>query len=246
MERGPSALDEFFVRATAKRRPRVCFIPTGSGDSEEFLSKFYATFSKLDCRPNHLAFFRKLRPNAIPLDKLGQGLLTQDAIYVGGGNTRSMLAVWREWGLDRILRKAWRRGILLGGISAGAICWFQAGASDSVPGPGRSSPLRCLGFLRGSCVPHFNGEPHRRRDFSNLISRGKLPHGIAIDDGAAVLFQDQSIVEVVASRGGATAYRVMRRSGTVVEVPLAARQLRLEPNRRLQPTRQHARLIRKR
>jgi len=153
MERGPSALDEFFVRATAKRRPRVCFIPTGSGDSEEFLSKFYATFSKLDCRPNHLAFFRKLRRNAIPLDKLEQGLLAQDAIYVGGGNTRSMLAVWREWGLDRILRKAWRRGILLGGISAGAICWFQAGASDSVPGPGRSTPCGVLAFSEEVVFP---------------------------------------------------------------------------------------------
>jgi dipeptidase E len=237
MERQPSLLDEYFVRATGARSPKVCFISTGAGDPEEWLAKYYKAFSKLGCRPSHLAFFRKPRRGSIPLKQIERGLLAQDAIYVGGGNTRSMLAVWREWGLDRILRRAWKAGVLLGGMSAGAICWFKYGATDSVLGPGRSSALSCLGFLPGSCSPHFDGEPRRRGDFRRLISSGKLPSGIGIDDGVAVLYQDRTIAEVVSSRTGATAYRVARGSGTVVVAPLQATRLHSKPNRRLQATR---------
>jgi peptidase E len=226
MERGPALLDEYFVRTTGVRRPKVCFVPTGGGDPEETLAKFYKAFSKLGCRPSHLAFFRKQRRGCIPLAHIERGVLAQDAIYVGGGNTRSMLAVWREWGLDRILRKAWNAGVLLGGISAGAICWFRYGATDSVLGPGRSSALSCLGFLPGSCSPHFDGEPRRRGDFRRLISAGKLSSGIGIDDGVAVLYRDREIAEVVSNRKGATAYRVARRSGTVAVAPMPATRLR--------------------
>ena len=225
MEREPSLLDEYFVRTAGVRNPKVCFISTAAGDPEDMLAKFYKAFSKLDCRRSHLAFFRKQRPGCIPLYQIQRGLLAQDAIYVGGGNTRSMLAVWREWGLDRILRKAWNAGVLLGGMSAGAICWFKYGATDSVLGPGRSSALSCLGFLPGSCSPHFDGEPRRRGDFRRLIARGGLPAGIGIDDGVAVLYHDQTIAEVVSSRRRATAYRVGRVSGAVVVAPLPAARL---------------------
>jgi dipeptidase E len=231
MERRTSLLDEFFVRTTGGRNPRVCFISTGAGDPDEMLAKYYKAFSKLGCRPSHLAFFRKPRRGSIPLDQIENRLLAQDAIYVGGGNTRSMMAVWREWGLDHVLRKAWNAGVLLGGVSAGAICWFKFGATDSVLGPGRSSALPCLGFLPGSCSPHFDGEPHRRGDFRRLISRGNLPSGIGIDDGVAVLYRNRAIAEVVSTRTGATAYRVERTSGTVVVTPLAATRLQSKPNR---------------
>ena len=235
MEPGPSLLDEYFVRTAAARRAKVCFIPTAAGDPEEMLEKFYKAFSKLSCRPSHLAFFRRPRRGCIPLEHIERGLLAQDAIYVGGGNTRSMLAVWREWGLDRILRNVWNSGVLLGGMSAGAICWFKYGATDSVLGTGRSSALSCLGFLPGSCSPHFGGESHRRGDFRRLIAGGKLSSGIGIDDGAAVLYRNREIAEVVSSRTGATAYRVRRRSGRVVVAPMPARQLGLQ--RRLVRTR---------
>jgi peptidase E len=225
MERRPSLLDEYFLRATGVRIPKICFIGTGGGDPEEALARYYNAFSRLGCRPSHLAFFRKPRRGSIPLDRIERGLLAQDAIYVGGGNTRSMLAVWREWGLDRILRKAWKAGVLLGGISAGAICWFKYGATDSVLGPGRSSALPCLGFLAGSCSPHFDGKPRRRSDFRRLIARGELSPGIGIDDGVAVLYRNQAIAEVVSSRTGATAYRVGVASGSVVLSPLPARRL---------------------
>ena len=241
MERGPSLLDEYFVRTAGGRRPKVCFISTAAGDPEEMLAKFYQAFSKLGCRPSHLAFFRKQRRGCITLDQIQRGLLAQDALYVGGGNTRSMLAVWREWGLDRILRKAWDAGVLLGGMSAGAICWFKQGASDSVLGPGRSSAVSCLGFLPGSCSPHFDGEPRRRGDFRRLIARRELPAGIGIDDGAAVLYRNQAITEVVSSRKGATAYRVARASGTIVLAPLLATALHSELDYRLQATRMRRR-----
>ncbi len=235
MERGASVLDKFFVRSTGARRPRVCFVSTGAGDPEEMLAKYYKAFSKLNCRPSHLAFFRKPRLGAIPLHQIERRLLAQDAIYVGGGNTRSMLAVWREWGLDRILKKAWNSSVLLGGMSAGAICWFEYGATDSVLGPGRSSALSCLGFLPGSCSPHFDGEPHRRSDFRRLISSGDLPPGIGIDDGVAVLYRNRTVAEVVSSRTGATAYRVARASETVVVAPLLATRLNSKPNRTVDP-----------
>src|SRR5688572_16111650 len=173
MERRPSLLDEYFVRAAGTRNPKVCFISTGAGDPEDWLAKYYRVFTRLGCRPSHLAFFRKPRHGSVALTQIEKRLLAQDAIYVGGGNTRSMLAVWREWGLDRILTMAWNAGVLLGGMSAGAICWFRYGATDSVLGTGRSSAISCLGLLPGSCSPHFDGEPRRRGDFRHLISSGK-------------------------------------------------------------------------
>lgn len=122
MEPENPLLDLYFLQATGKTRPKVCLIPTASGDAEDGLSRFYEAFSRYSCEPSHLAFFRKPRAGAIPLDNIEHCLMEQDALYVGGGSTRSMLAVWREWGLVDVLRKAWRTGILLGGVSAGAIC----------------------------------------------------------------------------------------------------------------------------
>lgn len=226
MERTISRLDEFFVRSADARRPRTCFIATAAGDPEIMLARYYRAFSKLGCRPSHLAFFRKPSRSALPLDRMEAALLAQDAIYVGGGNTRSMLAVWREWGLDAVLRKAWESGVLLGGMSAGAICWFEHGATDSVLGPGRASALKCLGFLPGSCCPHFDGEPHRRADFRRIIADGAVPAGIGIDDGAAVLFDGTSLAQVVSSREGATAYRVAPEPDGIAVQPLPAMSLK--------------------
>jgi peptidase E len=230
MERRPSKLDAFFVEAARVRRPRICFVSTGGGDPEEALAKYYKAFSRFDCRLAHLAFFRKPRSGAIRLDDIEQGVLAQDAIYVGGGNTRSMLAVWREWGLDKILRKAWDAGVLLGGISAGAICWFEFGATDSVLGPGRSTALPCLGLLPGSCSPHFDGELHRREDFGRLVRNGDLPAGIGIDDGVAVLYEDRAIKQVVSANNGSTAYRVSKGGNSVVFEALPATVLASSPN----------------
>lgn len=225
MEPENPLLDQYCLDSTGKTVPKVCFIPTASGDSEDFLSRFYTAFARYSCKPSHLAFFRRPRSGSIPLTDIEQHLLNQDLVYVGGGNTRAMLAVWREWGVDKILRKAWQSGILLSGMSAGSICWFEYGGSDSIYA-GKLSPLPGLGFVRGSCTPHYDGEFNRRPDFHQLVKNSELPPGIGIDDGAAVLFKGQQVLEVVSSRPAAKAYQVkLEGGGKIAEVPLETRYL---------------------
>jgi peptidase E len=146
-------------------------------------------------------------------------VLSQDAIYVGGGNTKSLLALWREWKLDRILRKAWQAGIVLGGISAGSICWFEEGLTDSIPG--RLTVLPCLGLLSGSNCPHYDGEKNRRPVFQRLVSKGRMKAGVASDDGVALHFVGRKLARVVSSRPAAAAYTVRRAGTTVEEIKIA-------------------------
>lgn len=224
MEPENPLLDLYCLKSTGKTKPKVCFIPTASGDSAEIIARFYTAFDRYNCEPSHLAFFRKSSAGAIPLTDIEPQLLSQDLIYVGGGNTRSMLAVWREWHVDRILSKAWQSGILLAGMSAGAICWFEYGGSDST-GANTMSPLPGLGLIHGSCTPHYDGELNRRSNFHQLIGSRELPAGIGIDDGAAVMFEGQQIVEVVASSASAKAYLVKLEHDRVVEQTLETRLL---------------------
>jgi peptidase E len=155
-------------------------------------------------RPTHLSLFR---PATADIESF---LLENDIIYAGGGNTRSMLAVWREWGLDTILRKAWEQGILLAGISAGGVCWFEEALSDYVPG--EYNKLTCLGFLPGSSCPHYDSEPDRKPIFRRMIFAGELAPGIAADDGVALHYAGTELLRVVSSRPQARAYRISRNS----------------------------------
>jgi peptidase E len=211
------ALDRYFLAATGKATPQVCFVGTGSGDAESMRYKFYEAMATLDCRATHLSLIQP------PTADLASFVQEQDAIYVGGGNTRSLLALWREWRLDVALRAAYERGTVLGGISAGMICWFEYGITDSVPGA--LSPLRCLGWFRGTACPHYDGEPERRPSFHRLLQEGKVPEGYAADDGAALHFIDDELAHVVASRPTAKAYRLTVEQGAVAEEPLSARPL---------------------
>jgi dipeptidase E len=214
MEPDNLALDRYVLAQTGKARPRVCFLPTASGDAESYVVNFYTAFTQLDCQPSHLFLFR------VPTADLTSFVLEKDAIYVGGGNTRSMLALWREWGLDRILKTAWENGIVLAGLSAGAICWFEQGVTDSVPG--RLGPLDCLGLLPGSCCPHYDGETERRPAYQRLIATGNISSGYGIDDGVALHFDDQALRCIVSSRRTAKAYRVAKTAGGVEERELEA------------------------
>ena len=208
MEPENSIIDKYFLKQTGKRRPSICFLPTATGDAEGYIVKFYAAFSKLNCRPTHLSLFN-------PPVNLETFILGQDAIYVGGGNTKSMLALCREWKLDRILKKAWREGVVLGGISAGSICWFEEGLTDSIPG--KLTALPCLGFLPGSNAPHYDSEPERRPEYLRLIGRGKMLEGFAVDDGIALHFEAKRLLRVVRSQPDAAAYRVKRVENKAVE-----------------------------
>ncbi|MBV8657782.1 MAG: peptidase E [Burkholderiales bacterium] len=203
MEDSP-ALDRYFLDATGKARPRICFLPTASGDSVDMQLKFYRAHARFDCVATHLSLFR---PPGQPLDEL---LLTQDAIFVGGGNTRAMLALWREWSLDTILRAAYDAGVVIGGISAGMNCWFETCLSDS-SGQGLA-PLPGLGWLPGGACPHYDGEADRRPTLRTLIAQGHMPASWAADDGAALHFVDEQAVTAVASRPDAHVWRVERDS----------------------------------
>jgi peptidase E len=225
MEDERSPIDDYILALTGKSRPRICFIPTPSGDAEEHLEKFYAAFAYRDCKPSHLAFFRKQRAGSLPLPDYAQHLLGQDAVFVGGGNTRSALAVWREWKLDSVLQQAWSAGIVLSGMSAGALCWFQVGVSDSF-GDSTYRPLQGLGFLPGTCAAHYNGTPERRACLHASLEAGEIGETIAIDECAAVLFSGTAVERVVSWRAGCTAYRVSRDPGRVHEIAYASERLR--------------------
>lgn len=210
-------LVEYFLAQTRKKKPKVLYIGTAGGDSDTGRLRFYAGFSQFDCKPSHLTFFART-PH-----ELESLVLEQDAIFVGGGNTRSMLAVWRDWGLDRHLRLAWERGVVLGGGSAGSICWFEHGITDSIAGP--LTALPCLNFLPGSNCPHYDSEGDRRPTFRRMVASGSIPAGVAADDGVALHFVDGKLARVVSNLPKARGYRVTRSGKRAVEKPLPTRYL---------------------
>jgi peptidase E len=217
MEPDNLALDRYVIQQTGKPNPKVCFLAQASGESADYTLNFYRAFTGLGCIPSHLSLFL---PHTADIAGF---LMEQDIIYVGGGNTKSMLALWREWGLDRILRQAADNGTVLAGISAGAICWYEAGTTDSIPG--ELTALPGLGYLTGSCSPHYDGEPQRRPMFQHMVASGKIMAGYAFDDGAAGHFIDGTLHRVVSSRPAAKGYRVEAANGAAVETTLETHYL---------------------
>lgn len=213
-------LDEFVLSLAPGPRPRVCFVATAGGDADGYVIRFYRAFGRLPCRPSDLSLFVR------EVADLEAFIAAQDVIYVGGGSTVNLLAVWRAHGLDAILRRAWERGTVLCGISAGMNCWFEASVTDSL-GPELAPLHDGLGLLGGSACPHYDGEPQRRPTYRQLIASGELPAGWAADDGAALVFEDDRLAEVVSSRPDACAYEVARAPGaaTVQERELTVRYL---------------------
>ena len=228
MEPDNLALDVYLLEQARSANPRVLLIPTASGDSDSYIARFYAAFSGLDCQSQHLPLFRR-RGN------LREAILSQDIIYVGGGNTKSMLALWREWELPDLLHEAWQQGCIMAGVSAGAICWFEQGVTDSLPG--ELTPLVCLGFIPSSCCPHYDGESKRRPTYENLLRTGQIPAGYAIDDGAAIHFVDETIRQVVTSRTSARAYRVSwDAEQNAIDESVIVPKVQLEPVKPTWPT----------
>jgi dipeptidase E len=218
MEPKNPLLDDFILGLTEKRRPRVCFLATASGDSESYIERFYKAMRQRKCKPSHLALFR--RTVSDPFEFLKR----QDVIYVGGGNTANMLATWRVHGVDRALQAAWRQGVVLAGISAGANCWFHASSTDSFGKP-LAALQDGLRLLHGSVCPHYDGEKDRRASFHRFVATGKLPDGIALDDGAAAHFIGWRFAEAVSSRPKAKAYRVFRWRLRAIEEEIETRFL---------------------
>ena len=222
MEPDNPLLDDYTLdlarTARGRERPRVCFLATASGDTPGYIADFYAALARRS-EASHLSLFVRT------VDDIERHLLDQDVIYVGGGNTENMLAVWRVHGVDRALRAAWESGVVLTGLSAGSLCWFETGTTDSY-GAGLAPLSSGLGFLPGSHAPHYDGESTRRAHYQKLIAEGVLPAGYAADDGVALVFRGTQLDEVVASRPGARAYRVERGAdGKAIETELPTRYL---------------------
>ena len=198
-------LDKYLLSLANNECPKICFIGTASGDSQNYIDRFYNSYRLLNCRPSHLSLFK---PHTRNIESF---ILDQDIIHVGGGNTLNLLCLWREWKLDKILAKALSKDVILSGMSAGMICWFNQGLTDS-KGIGLE-PLDCLGFLDGSACPHFDGEEDRSPIFLSLVESGELSDGLALDDGVGALYVDGNIREVVSSRASSRGYLVKNIKG---------------------------------
>lgn len=223
MEPDNPLLDDFVLSLSRRQPASICFIPTASGDSAAYVARFYRAFSG-KCAATDLTLSD---PSSFPrqparTDGLAAFVARQDVFYVGGGSTVNLLAVWRAHGLDTLLRNAWLDGAVLSGISAGMLCWFRGGITDSFGG---LEPLADgLGLLDASACPHYDGEKNRRPAYHRAIAAG-LPAGFAADDGAALHFQGTRLVEAVSSRQAAAAYRVELDNGEIRETKIPTRYL---------------------
>jgi dipeptidase E len=216
MEPANPLLDDYILTLTQAKQPRVLFLPTASGDTTTQINAFYARYGGRACVPSHVSLFR-LGDLERPLEEI---VLEQDVVYVGGGSMRNLLAIWSAHGLDQLLTRAWRRGTVLAGISAGAMCWFEGGVTCS---SGTPEPLAGLGLLKGSLTVHADGEPERLPVWLKNVRVGALPGGWAADDGVGLLFRGRNLERVVSSRPGAAAQRVDAIAGELV-------RHRLEPD----------------
>ena len=196
---GQGIIENYILKQTKKKNPRICFIPTATGDNEAYKVNFYSTFTNLNCYPSHLDFFKRT-------PDLNELILNQDAIFVGGGNTKSMLAVWKEWGLDKILKKAYLNGTVMSGVSAGAICWFQNGITDSWASNLKMMP--CLNFVKGTCCPHYDEEPERKPAVKKLLLTNKIKNVYAVDGGAALHIKNEKIFKSVIFKKNKSGYLV--------------------------------------
>jgi len=225
MEKDSSLLDDYILSLTSSVRPRVCFLPTASGDADHYVVRFYRRFST-HCDASHVSLFRRDQGVGGVEDDLATHLLAQDLIYVGGGNVVSMLGAWRAHGLDSVLRRAWRRGIVLCGPSAGSLCWFAESLSAFHGAPRR---VRGLGLLPYSNCVHYDAEPARRAEYHRFVAAGMRP-GFAAEDGVALHFRGTLLERAVSSRRDGRAYRVEPARDSVVEVPLEVTHLDSDPD----------------
>jgi dipeptidase E len=223
MEWGNTLLDDFVLSLTRAARPRVCFLPTASGDADHYVVRFYRAFDASRCEPSHISLFRRETGVGDPRAHL----LEQDVVYVGGGSLVSLLGAWRAHGVDLALREAWQAGVVLCGGSAGSLCWFTEAVSAFHEGPPRR--IEALGLLPWSNAVHYCDEPGRRDAFREAIASGMAP-GYGVGDGAALHFVGTELSEVVGSRPGARAVHASAGpDGEVVERELPARYLGVAP-----------------
>ncbi len=204
-------MERYLLAQTKKDQPKICFLPQASSESFEYTVKFFATFTELGAEPSWISLFGKVEAS------WKEKILEQDLIYVGGGNTRSMLALWREWGMDKVLKEAYAQGTILCGISAGAICWFEEMITDSVWPLGA---IKGLSMLQGSCCPHYDSEPERRPTYLDKVSKQEVMPGIALEDHTAAHYVDGQLKCIAISDPSRSAYYVSKMGEKKIEPTL--------------------------
>ena len=203
---GSLEIEKYIISLVNKKRPKICFIPTASGDNNLYKLSFYRAFAKLDCITSHIDFFSRT-------ENLEKIIFAQDIIYVGGGNTKSMIAVWKEWNLQNILRKAYEKGIVLSGVSAGAICWFEKGITDSFAD--KLEIIDCLGIVEGVACPHFDEEKEREPYVNHLIEKQLIESCICIEGDCALHIQDDLNFSSIDFGGGKNCFRISLNKNTL-------------------------------
>jgi dipeptidase E len=207
-----TAFIRYMAELTGKPRPKLLYLPTASGDSPQGIIAWYQNCAPLTVEPSHqVSFIASARQTRSWED----ALLSVDGIVCSGGNTLNQQVIWKAHGIDAILRQAWDRGIVLGGASAGSLCWFEEGTTDSRPKA--LSTVQCLGFLKGSHSPHYDAEKDRRPLYQKLIASGQMKPGYACDNDAGLYFEDNEVRRVVSTRAGAKCYFVSAVEGKAVE-----------------------------
>ena len=202
----------YMATLTGKKRPRLCYLPTASADSPSGIISWFRSCAPLDVEALVQESFIASTQQHQSWEEV---LLSMDGIVCSGGNTLNQQAIWKAQGIDVVLKQAWDRGIVLGGASAGSLCWFEEGTTDSRPK--ELSIVKCLGFLKGSHSPHYDREPGRRPLYHKLIGSGEMKPGYACDNDAGIYFEDNEVKRVVSTRAEAKVYFVSVVGGKVVE-----------------------------
>ena len=204
-------IEDYIVNLSSAKKPKIAFFPTASAENIQYIVNFYTAFTKLNCSPKNISLFQKTPDLESIIDE-------SDIIYVGGGNTKSMLAVFKEWGLDKLIINAYKEGKVLAGVSAGAICWFEQGVTDSWES--ELKVLDCLGVLKGVCCPHYDGEANRRPSVENFLKNKQINDSLCIEDGAAVHYHDNQLKTAISFYDNKNAYNVKYDKNQLIEVPL--------------------------
>lgn len=212
MEQDNPLFDNYILNASGKPNPKICFFGNAGGDAQDYIDKFYNVYNKLNCVPSHISL--KTKPE-INLEKF---ILDQDILFVGGGSTRFLMAQWKNYGLDKIMKKAYDKGIVLSGMSAGAIVWFSDGIYN--PEDTKLMKLPCLGLLQGSFCPHYDERTELRFSFREIISEGTLKNGYGVEDYCGLHFINNQLYTVISSRKGVKAFSVRKTSKTYIETEL--------------------------
>ncbi len=209
-------IEKYILNLSAKTTPKICFLPTATGDDDTYIARFYSIFTKLNCSPSHIEFFKRT------IDIRNQ-IMDQDVIFVGGGNTKSMLAIWKEWDMDNLLNDAYNEGIIMSGVSAGAICWFTNGITDSWDN--ELNLLPCLDFISGTCCPHYDEEPSRIPYVKKIILERKIANCISIEGGSAMHFIDGEPIKNISFKNNKNTYNVFLEGSDIIEKPFEKIQL---------------------